>query len=265
MKKSKWSATPFCALSLLLLIGALSNDSSAAPGDVDLSFDPGSGVNGSVTALAVQPDGKVIIGGSFTTVKGLTRRGIARLNADGSGDSTFDPGTGIDTGDGPTALVTALALQPDGKVLIAGYFDTVNGMNRNQIARLNPNGSVDTNFITSIDFVNPYDGSDYGAMNSITIQADVKVLVGGAFSTNDFTYAGIVRFNSDGSLDNAFDPAPEVEVASSVALQADGRMVIGGFMTIDFQNRQIARLPPDGSLDNTFNPGAGVTGGHVTS
>ena len=136
MKESKWSATHFRALSFLLFIGALSNVSSAAPGDVDLSFDAGSGVNGTVTALAVQPDGKVIIGGSFTTVKGLMRRGIARLNSDGSGDSTFNPGTGIGSGGGVTALVTALALQPDGKVLIAGDFLTVNGVMRPYVARL---------------------------------------------------------------------------------------------------------------------------------
>src|SRR5881397_1342600 len=91
MKKSKWSAAHIRALSLLLLIGALSNDSAAAPGDVDLSFDPGSGVNGQVNALVVQPDGKVIIGGEFTTIKGIARHKIARLNADGSAESSFDP------------------------------------------------------------------------------------------------------------------------------------------------------------------------------
>ena len=62
---------------------------------MDLSFDPGFGVNGTVNAVVVQPDGKVIIGGEFTTVKGLARTNIARLNADGSGDPTFNPGTGL--------------------------------------------------------------------------------------------------------------------------------------------------------------------------
>src|SRR3989442_13493134 len=94
MKESKCSATQLRAVGFLLLIGALNNNSSAAPGDVDLSFDPGSGVNGAVSAFAVQPDGKVIIGGWFTTVKGLVRRGIARLNVDGSGDSSFNPEVG---------------------------------------------------------------------------------------------------------------------------------------------------------------------------
>ena len=71
MKESKWSATHIRALSLLLLIGALTNDSFAAPGDVHLSFDTDPGINGTVKAVVVQPDGKVIIGGQFTTFKGV--------------------------------------------------------------------------------------------------------------------------------------------------------------------------------------------------
>src|SRR5437867_3316898 len=122
MKKSKWSATHFRALSLLLLIAALAHTSSAAPGDVDLSFDPGSGVNGPVSAVAVQPDGKVIIGGNFTTVKGLQRFKVARLNADGSGDSSFDPGTSLDELSNVDWYVSSVVLQPDGKVLIGGSF-----------------------------------------------------------------------------------------------------------------------------------------------
>src|SRR5438309_3834867 len=85
----------------------------AAPGDVDLRFDPGSGIDSPPAAVAVQPDGKVIIG-SGTTVAGLIRHGIARLNPDGVGDPTFDTGIGLN---GP---VWAIALQPDGKTLIGG-------------------------------------------------------------------------------------------------------------------------------------------------
>src|SRR5215475_406546 len=126
MKESKWSAKQLRALSLLLLISALTNNSFAAAGDVDLSFDAGSGVSGSVAAIALQPDGKVIIGG-VRMVKGLVCAGIARLNADGSGDSTFPTGIG---GSGP------IVLQPDGKILVGG----------NGIARYFSNGSRDTNF-----------------------------------------------------------------------------------------------------------------------
>ena len=97
MKESKWSATHIRAVSLLLLVAAFANRSLAAPGDVDRTFDPGSGVNGEVKAMALQADGKLLVGGGFTTVKGLPRFGLARLNADGSGDPAFDAGTNADS------------------------------------------------------------------------------------------------------------------------------------------------------------------------
>src|ERR1041385_3798044 len=110
MKESKWSATHICAASLLLWMGVLTNNSFAAAGDLDLSFDTGSGINGAVGAVAVQSDGKFLIGGAFTTVKGLVRVGFARLNADGSGDSSFLAGIPLPGGD-PVLSVHVLALQ----------------------------------------------------------------------------------------------------------------------------------------------------------
>src|SRR5687767_14130813 len=140
MKESKSSATHFRALSLLLLIGALSNNSSAAPGDVDLSFDTDSGVNGTVNAIVVQPDGKVIIGGRFTAVKGLVRTNLARLNSDGSGDSTF-------TAAPLNSPVYSLALQTDGKVLVGSD----NSVHSNfGLTRVNTDGSADTNFNANV-------------------------------------------------------------------------------------------------------------------
>src|SRR5438067_2254790 len=112
MKKLSLVRRLILAGSLMLQLGILSFQTRGAAGDVDLSFDPGSGVNGTVNAVAVQSDGKVIIGGTFTTVKGLIRTNLARLNADGSGDRSFNPGTVIWSG------ASALALQPDGKVLV---------------------------------------------------------------------------------------------------------------------------------------------------
>src|SRR6476646_9929811 len=94
MKKLYSVRTIILAGSLLLQLNTPCFHSRGAAGDVDLSFDPGSGVNGTVNAVVVQPDGKVLIGGYFSTVKGLVRSEVARLNADGSGDPTFNPGTG---------------------------------------------------------------------------------------------------------------------------------------------------------------------------
>src|SRR6476661_3378584 len=89
MKKLDLMRTMILAGSLLLQLNTLCFHSRGAAGDVDLSFDPGSGVNGFVYAAAMQPDGKVIIGGQFNTVKGLERTNVARLNADASGDGSF--------------------------------------------------------------------------------------------------------------------------------------------------------------------------------
>src|SRR5437667_11087728 len=114
MKESKSvTASIFGATLLLLLLGGTSQNTLAAAGDVDLSFDPGSGVNGPVNAIAVQPDGKAIIGGQFTTVKGLARWNIARLNADGSGDPSFTPGAPFTS----STTIYALALQSAGTVI----------------------------------------------------------------------------------------------------------------------------------------------------
>src|SRR6185369_12651203 len=113
MKKSNLIRTIILAGSLLLQLSTLCFHSRGAAGDVDLSFDPGSGVNGTVKVVVVQPDGKVIIGGEFTTVKGLERRGIARLNADGSGDATFNANAEFIRNAG------SVALQTDGKVLVS--------------------------------------------------------------------------------------------------------------------------------------------------
>jgi uncharacterized delta-60 repeat protein len=86
----------------------------------------------------VQSDGKILIGGSFTTVGGQSRTNIGRLNADGTLDSGFNPGT--DT------TVICLALQMDGKILVGGYFSTLDGQSRTNIGRLNSDGTLDGGF-----------------------------------------------------------------------------------------------------------------------
>ena len=320
MKESKWSATHVRAVSLLLLIGALSTVSLAAPGDVDLSFDAGSGVNGGVTAIALQPDGKLIIGGGFTTVKGLVRTGIARLNADGCGDSTFSfprftsgfgsasaialqsdgrilvaqsgifrlyPDGSRDTNFAPSvvddnfnpARVDAIAIQPDGKILIGGGFRIVNGQLRSSIARLNADGTLDTAFVPeTVD-------SDFTRVNSIALQADGKVLIGGYYLTV-YTSA-MARLNADGSMET--DVRPVTEEVYALALQPDGKVLIasGSFANVARRNADLSldtsfhtplggytlalrpdgkvlvgavgltRLNADGTLDNTFDLGPG--------
>src|SRR5439155_548669 len=142
-----------------------------ASGTLDTGFNPGE--NSTVQALAVQADGKIVAGGSFTTLgnSGTTARNrIGRLNLDGTVDTGFDPGA--------NRPVRALAVQADGRILVAGDFTTLGGGGtgttvRNRIGRLNADGTLDTSF-------NP--GANLAVL-ALAIEADGKILVGGNFTT----------------------------------------------------------------------------------
>src|SRR5882672_9761884 len=126
----------------ILLFGSTSH---AQPGSVDFAFDPGSSVDFTIFPVALQSNGKIIIGGSF----GTPSSGLARLNADGSPDKSFNVGAGASPGFGYTGgfnYIYAMAVQPDDKIIIGGVFNTFNGVARTNIARLNADGSVDLSF-----------------------------------------------------------------------------------------------------------------------
>lgn len=241
------------ALASLLILATLSSGESGqanqSPGDVDTGFDPGDGADDTVQALALQPDGKVLIGGDFTQVDNTARNYIARLNADGSLDTGFDPGTGPDSG------VRAVAVQSETKVIIGGLFTTVTVTATNHIARLDSDGSLDAGF-------DPGDGPN-GAVLAIAVQTDSKVLIGGGFTAVDSISRGYVaRLNADGSLDSSFlnGLAGANGTVHAVALQPDGKVLIGGeFTQVNGTPRgYVARLSADGSLDTTFDPGTGA-------
>lgn len=240
--KARRTTHPIVLAGLLSCFGAV-DVLHANSGDVDPTFDPGSGVFGTVDCVVVQPDGKVIIGGSFSMVHGALRNSIARLNTDGTADLTFDPGSGAD------GAVLAIILQPDGRILVGGTFTSINGTERNQVARLDADGSLDTSF-------NPLVPS-YEAVRAIALQDDGKVLVGG-----DGSWA-VVRLKDDGGFDNAFQPGsldPDGwSRVSSIGVQSDGRIVVGGrFNSFDDTNwDHLVRLNVNGGLDDTFRPGSG--------
>ena len=167
---------------------------------VDPTYDPGA--NQTVNVLAVQPDGKMIVGGNFTGLGGVTgtttRNRIGRLNVDGTVDPSFNPGT-----NGP---VLAVAVQADGKILAGGNFSAAGGGTgllavRQHIARFNADGTLDTGF-------NPGTGGT-GTLNvwSLAVQSDGKILVGGEFTTlSGSPRSAIGRLNADGSIDTTFNP-----------------------------------------------------------
>src|SRR5262245_8619702 len=101
---------------------------SAQPGSLDATFNPGTGANDIVYSVIQQPNGKIIIGGEFSAYNGTSRIRLARLNADGSLDASFNPGSGANN------YVLSMALQSDGKIVIGGFFTTYNGTARNHIA-----------------------------------------------------------------------------------------------------------------------------------
>ena len=212
-------------------------------GSLDLDFDPGTGFDGGVNIIAIQADGKIIVGGHFRTFNGISRLTIARLNADGSLDTSFDPGSGFDR------QVHSIVVQPDGKIIVGGEFTSYNGTPCNYIARLNADGTFDEGFASSTAFYS-------GAVKAIIIQSDEKIVVGGSFRQyHDASRSGIVRLNADGSLDTSFDPGHGVDgQIESLAIQPDGKIIAGGmFSRIHVtQCRSIVRLNPDGSHDTSF-------------
>lgn len=217
-------------------------------GSLDSGFNPGKGTDDVINSTSIQLDGKIIIGGVFTSYNGISRNNIARLNTNGSLDASFDSGSGTNSD------ISSVKIQTDSKLLIGGYFTTYNGIARNSIARLNTNGSLDADFNSSI-------GAN-GAINSIAIQSDGKIVIGGSFTTyNGITRNKIARLNADGSLDASFNPTTGANsYVESVSIQSDGKIILGGsFTTYNGVTRnRITRLNADGGLDTSFNPGIGA-------
>lgn len=225
-------------------------------GSLDATY-MSSRANGAVYALALQPDGNALIGGGFTSVGGVTRNRIARLLADGTVDPAFLQGLSGGNGD-----VWCMAVQPDGKVVIGGRFDTFNGSARGRIARLNPDGTLDTAFRNDLPGAN-------GPVRALALQPDGKILVGGDFGVIDDITGRVARLNFDGRVDSGFMnriTRPDNAV-TSIAIQGDGKILMGGFFekVHGESRRSIARLNLDGSLDSTFGardsePNLGVWG-----
>jgi uncharacterized delta-60 repeat protein len=215
--------------------------------------------------VAVQADGKVIVGGYVQTeVTGedvldtYYHAILGRFYADGSADTNFTPvfGRPLDNSFTPEA-VTALVVQPDGKILVGGAFGFVDGTNRYGIARLNTNGSLDHTFNAAVP------NNPLPSIYSVALQSDDKVLIGGTFTYGNFTNRNnVARLNADGSLDVSFNPGAGVDGngPGSIAVQSDGKVLIGGnFTAVNGADRnRIARLNANGSLDSSFNAGTGA-------
>jgi len=205
---------------------------------LETAFDPRP--DNEVYALAIQPDGRILIGGAFESLGGQLRAYLARLNQDGSLDSVFNPG--------PDAPVCAVLVQPDGRILIGGAFEEVGSKPRAYLARLNSDGSVDASFALDAD--------DW--VRCLALQPNGRVLVAGDFwEIGGEARYSMARLNPDGSLDASLTPGFN-DCVYTLAVHPDGGILAGGlFWEVNGQSRDyIARLNPDGTVDGSFNPGA---------
>jgi uncharacterized delta-60 repeat protein len=258
-------------------------------------------VNSQVSSILPQSDGKTMIGGSFTLVSGVSRNAIARMNADGTLDTTFIIGTGfagssltiigidrnssgdyfvggqftsysgvscnniikltstgsIDNtfsiGTGTNNLVNSVLVQPDGKIIIAGFFTSYSSTTANRIVRLNTNGTIDNTFTTGTGFSND--------VFQAVLQTDGKIVCVGNFgSYNGTTIDRVCRLNTDGTIDGTFTSLGFNAAVNDVAIDVDGNIIVTGQFTTynGILQSRIVKLNPDGTVFTGWNSGSGA-------
>jgi len=193
--------------------------------------------DGHVYALAVQADGKIILGGWFDHVGGIARQNLARLNADGSVDGTFDPGA--------NSSVASLVIQPNGQILVNGSFTTLAGQTRNYLGRLNSDGTLDESFDPSPNY----------SVSCIALQPDEKILIGGEFTNiGGVARSRVARLEANGNLDETFTIIGTNDYVRDILVQPDGKILVcGNFTELAGEScSYLGRLKSDGSLDSSF-------------
>jgi uncharacterized delta-60 repeat protein len=234
-------------------------------GTFDSTFFLGFDSIADIYQVILLSDGKILVGGSFTTHNAITIRGVVRLNADGTRDTTFnDGGVGIGTG---SNSVRAIAIQSDGKYLVAGNFTTYNGVSVPRLIRLNTDGTLDTTFIGGST------SGGAGIINEMVIQSDGKILIAGDF----ISYTGTIdcyyfaRLNADGTFDSTFDLGTNGGfngITRSVVVQSDGKILVGGDFNVAPDGSSVGgieRLNANGTVDTTFNSGGSGFNGAVNT
>jgi len=225
------------------------------------------GTNDFANSVVVQPDGKIVIGGTSNN-SGVQRFALARFNTDGTFDSTFNNGGTLLTNFGDT--IYSVKIQPDNKILAVGS-NIFLGSGDFALARFNPNGSLDATFNSGgfVSFDSGF-GADDSAF-SAAIQADGKIVIAGYSFQDGARGFATARLNANGSLDTSFNGTgkqllkigTEDNYAATVGVQVDGKIVVGGF-TRNFRNTDpasgdsngaLVRYNVNGSLDSTFGDG----------
>jgi len=231
-------------------------------GTIDNTFNTGTGLNGNVNGLTLQSDGKIVIGGSFTTYSGSGNLRIVRINSDGTKDTTFNMGTGFNN------ISYGVALEPiTNKIIVAGIFTTYSGSSTNTtgIIRLNPNGTQDPSFITGAGL------SGFSSIPShLSVESDGKIYVGNVFATySGSTVNNFVRINPSGTLDTTFSgqmPSPTNrvgfrDIVRSLFISSSNIYFFGDFSGYKPNAQGLIRLNTDGTQDMTFATGNNLSNG----
>ena len=246
-----------------ILVGGIFNSVGGAPatniarlnpeGVLDSTFNPGTAANlGYVSAIAVQNDGRVMIGGSFGSSAGLTPANLARLNTNGTADSGFDSNLSIDN------AVNAALVQSDGKILFGGAFAIVDGYQRRSVARLNPDGTLDTGFDACV-------ASSSGAgATALFLLSDGRILMSGRFTFSTGAYRdGLARLNPNGNLDADYAPPPGMNLGSiayALTCRSNGKALLGGNFRSFYGTAWggLVQLTTNGIPDTGFYAGTGI-------
>lgn len=218
-------------LFLVLLLAFCSSVLAQSPENRS-AFTTEPGVQGEVNAIVAQPDGKVIIGGRFTSVNGQPRGNLARLNPDGTLDASF-----ANTFEaGVNGQVMALALQPDGSVIVGGSFTQANSFGTANIARYKADGTIDQTFGVAESGTSSQ-GTD-GPVFALAVQPDGKIVLGGTFSmVLGQPRRSVARLNADGTLDAPIVSNPQAVSGSvkSLVFDAKNALVAGGRFSVQKQ------------------------------
>jgi uncharacterized delta-60 repeat protein len=263
-------------LTFILLFGLIGFSATvkAAPGDLDTTFSQDGKLVETLLAnssdrgqaTAVQADGKIVIAGTLT-VGGRSGCGVARYNPDGSPDTAFD-GDGKTAGlNGTTFSCRAVALQADGKIVVAGSVGS-GAASDFGLMRFNSDGSPDPTFGVNGKVTTAVGSGSYDVANAVAIQTDGKIVAAGVTNPGSASNFGLVRYNPNGSLDTSFDGdgkvitdfSVSIDVAYAVAIQADGKIVAAGYSFYTSNDDfALVRYNSNGSLDTTFDGDGKVT------
>ncbi len=209
-------------------------------GSLDLSFNAVFTANSSIATMLILPDGDILLGGSSIVVNGVTRSGLIRLNNDGSVDQSFTIQVG-----GFGNSVTAIVVTNDNKIYIAGTFSQINGINRNIIAKLEPDGTVIQSFNANISS---------GTINEIVTLSDGKIIIAGRFEIGS-ALIHLARLEGDGRVDNTFSADSRINNwVNGISLHPSGKIFVYGSFRDNNSGveRNVFLLNSNGSIDQPF-------------